>query len=1209
MGSPLGVWGRLLSGNLRYGLRTCGSIIGVLCLCCPLFSQTNQGRISGGVFDQTGGAILGATVVVTDVARGVTQTLTTDSAGQYSAPNLTPSTYTVSGEAKGFKTVEHTGVLVQVGEDIRVDLTLQPGEQTQKITVTAEVPLVETTSAALGGALSNDTINDLPLNGRNFEDLITLRPGVMMYPGGGNSSQSSNGLRVEDGVYLLDGLLDADAGSGNSIMNVQFQVGDSTTSLPIDAIQEFATQTYPKAEYGWAPGAIVNVGLKSGTNSIHGSAYAFGRGTALDARNYFDPATYANGTPNLKTPLDFQQFGATAGGPVVKNKLFWFVGYEQQRYTVGDIFVGSAPATVSLATPANPAGNPLESIVDACTALVTAGKKVNPLSAQLAGLNPTTCALSPASSTVENIFPINPGTNPQGPTVFAPNLPDDNLEQNGVVKLDYHASDHNTLNGSYFIGNLNGTWATGPDQLETRWQNPITSRVNALAGHWTWTPNSSWVNEYRAGYGQIRSVNTSSDGTMNPAGPWPTGYGINTGVTNPQAFGFPYLQISGFNNFALGHGNHTYVHGPTGEFDTVDDVSHLFGKHAIKFGGEFVYNVLDGDSFNDGQGQIKFGSLSNYLLGVPQNGKILVGDNNTHFRNDNFAGFIQDDYRATTRLTLNLGLRWEFVLPAWETNHLQGNFLPNVGLVQTGGSQLPREVNPDYRNFSPRVGLAWDVNGNGKTVVRAAFNIMYPSEVFSGTTEGGTVPFGADTVVNGVTTLGSQAAGSSISYTAGQLQWNLTGPVFPLATNNRLLCGDGITPAGSATKDPPACTTAAVAQNLRTPYVTAWNLDIQRAITNNFTLEVAYVGNHSAELPASLDINQPQIGAGWGNPAVPGTPAALCLASAPRYNNCSASTSLETAAEPFSKQYPYLSYINETENIDEGSYDSLQVTLTQRAYHGLSFVGGYTYSHALDDVSTITASNPYRPQDAYDTSLEYGNSDYDIRHRFTFSMTYALPGKKSPAQLLQGWSINSIVTLQSGLPWGVMDTSDDFTGTDEYKNSAPTRWDYTGNPSAFTSGPTAIPCYGPLTGCNPTIPQACMSAAQANGPLAVASLVNLGCYMQNGGILTPPAYGTIGTMGRNIFRDSGFRNWDFSVLKDWKFTERLDAQFRAEFFNVLNHPNFANPYGARGGYDNNDPSSGLGFGCGCITPDAAATNFVVGAGGARDIQLGLKLTF
>jgi hypothetical protein len=312
-----------------------------------------------------------------------------------------------------------------------------------------------------------------------------------------------------------------------------------------------------------------------------------------------------------------------------------------------------------------------------------------------------------------------------------------------------------------------------------------------------------------------------------------------------------------------------------------------------------------------------------------------------------------------------------------------------------------------------------------------------------------------------------------------------------------------------------------------------------------------------------------------------------------------------------------LQYIVETANVGVSNYNALQVTLTQRRYHGLFFLAGYTYAHGLDD---FYGTPPGRggEQSNVNPGLDYGTSDYNIKHRFTFSLTYALPGRRSPAQLLQGWSVNSVVTIQSGLPWGVMDTSDDFPGTAELHNGAQTVWDYTGPLSAFTSNQNPIPCFGPATGCTPFAvnssgvpqpPAACMSAAQANGPLAVASLIDLGCYTQNGGVLTPPAYGSLGTMARNMFRDSGFRDWDFSVLKDWKVKERLTAQFRAEFFNILNHPNFANPYGAFTTYYNNDPSGGLGFGCGCITPDAATGNFVLGSGGARDIQLGLKLIF
>ena len=1179
-------------------------------ICVPLFSQTNQGRIQGVVFDQSGGAIAGAMVTVTDVARGVSRPLTSDSAGEYSAPNLQPGTYTVRAEANGFQTTQHTDILVQVGQDIRVDLTLQAGSQAQTVTVTGEVPDVETTNATLGGAISNQTINDLPLNGRDFTRLIQLRPGVVSYPGGGDHADSTNGQTANMGVFLLDGLLNYTPMNGGGALNYRYQAGGSSTILPIDAIQEFNVQENPKAEYGWAIGAITNVGLKSGTNSIHGTAYAFGRDDAWDARNFYNPATNSNGTTNPKTPVALKQYGATAGGRVIKDKLFWFMGYEGQRYTVGDEYVGSAPVSVSLATAGNPAGNPSASIVDACKALGPA--KINALSAQLAGLNTTTCAVSGPSSTIENLFPFNPGTNPGGPTVFAPTLTNSSPSDNGIAKVDYHINDRNTLSASYFRGQLhNAVWVTSPDQLTAQMQN-LVSVINWDAGlSWTYTPGSSWVNELRAGANRITETNIGSDSTTNQADPYPTGFGINTGVTNPLYFGMPYLQISSLNNFALGHGNFSTTRGPGGLDQLIDNVSYLRGKHAFKFGANYFRTILDDNSYNGAQGKIKFSTLQNYLQGKPSQGSIVVGNTQYRKRDSDVGLFAQDDWRATTRLTLNLGVRWEYASPLKDLNNFFGGFNPSTGLVQSPA------INPDYRNFSPRVGLAWDVTGNGKTVVRSAFSLMYPTAIFSTVTGAVSVPFGFDQVVKGVTTPGSQAGSGTVTYTAAQLAWNTTGPVFP--ATGRLSCGDGKKP------DPAQCNAPFVDPNIRTPRILNWNLDIQRALTNTLTLDLAYVGNHGSGLPGNLDINAPPLGAGWTSAAAqtPGTGSLACLSPtsvAAGYNNCNVSTAAEIAARPYNTAFPYLQFINELGNRDPSNYDGLQATLTERPLHGLYFLAGYTYSHALDQFSSPPPGrggyqDPALPQ------LDYGSSDYDLRHRFTLSMTYNLPSKKAPGQMLEGWVVNSVVTLQSGMPWGTMDTNNDFYGNLEFKNSAQERWNFTGNPADFTSGPFNIPCFSnpasTMAGCTPyqmvggvaTPPAICMQAAQANGQLAVASLFNNGCYVKGNSVITPPAYGSIGNMGRNIFRDGGFRNWDLSVVKDWKFKERLTAQFRAEFFNVLNHPNFANPYGSFTTYYNNDPSGGLGFGCGCVTPDAAAGNFVLGAGGARDVQLGLKLIF
>jgi len=300
----------------------------VLLGCLPAFSQGSAGRILGSVTDQSGGVIAGATVTVTDVQRGVTRTLTTDQAGEYLAPDLLPGSYSVRAVATGFKTIERTGLLLQVRQDIRVDLTLQPGEQAQTVTVTEEAPQIETTNATLGGTLSNETINDLPLNGRNYQNLLVLRPGMMIYPGGGGWTQITDGIRPEDNQYIVDGLTNDNPLTGLTIINGPGVAGDAATILPIDGIQELNILENPPAEYGGKPGGVVTVGIKSGTNTIHGTAYAFGRDTAFDARNFFNQA------PEPQRQVALEQYGATIGGSIKKDKLFYFLGYEAESYSV-----------------------------------------------------------------------------------------------------------------------------------------------------------------------------------------------------------------------------------------------------------------------------------------------------------------------------------------------------------------------------------------------------------------------------------------------------------------------------------------------------------------------------------------------------------------------------------------------------------------------------------------------------------------------------------------------------------------------------------------------------------------------------------------------------------------------------------------------------------------------------------------------------------
>jgi hypothetical protein len=441
-------------------------------------------------------------------------------------------------------------------------------------------------------------------------------------------------------------------------------------------------------------------------------------------------------------------------------------------------------------------------------------------------------------------------------------------------------------------------------------------------------------------------------------------------------------------------------------------------------------------------------------------------------------------------------------------------------------------------------------------------------------------------------------------------------------------CGDGTVtlPNGFI---PTRCVILGVDRNLRTPYITTWSLGIQRALTNNLSIDVTYVGNHATKLVGSTDLNQPLpsggFSAGWGDPAVAGTPASDCIASAndvtagvpTPYDNCNPSIDLETKAQPYTSngKFPYLSNILWLSNSNFSNYNSLQVSMTQRTTHGLSYVLGYTYSHALGE--SPDNQSFALPIDSNRVRALYGTTEFDMTHRFTFSTTYAIPGMNAPGQLLKGWSINSIVTLESSTPWGINDVSTDFSGTNEIntEGSNGEQWNFFGNPSDFKTtkallntngGDKGIPYFAGTS--NAT----CLAKATAAGELAVASLTNLGCYANGSSVLIPPAFGSGGTTSPNMFRSLPYYNVDLSVTKAFKFKERLTAQFRAEFFNLFNRPTISNPFGGPGGAnDFTDPTGagGASFGFRAQTPDVTSSNPVLGSGGARAMQLGLKLLF
>ena len=1153
-------------------LSALGAIVAVPLFSGALFAQANFGRILGTVTDQTGAVLPGAVVTVVDTERGVARSLVTDQAGEYNAPTLTPSTYTVRVEMKGFKRLERPNIVLEVGKEIRIDLTPQPGEQSQTVIVEATAPLVDATSATLGGTIDNADINDMPLNGRNYQSLLGLRPGVTLYPGGSPWTQSTNNMRPDQTTWMVEGILNANGFDATPIAGGGSAITDGSKILPIDAIQEFNLMENVKAEFGGKPGALVNVGIRSGTNQFHGSAYAFGRNGSWDATNVFNPP------PNPVLPLDLEQYGGVLGGPIKKDKLFFFGGYEGLHDLLGNAFVTPVPYT-GPGTPADPA----HSMVDAIAALQKAGVPLSPVSLKLLGC--TTAPLACTGGLITNA--------PTNGTTYPSTYPNENRSDNGIGKLDYHINSKHLVNYMLYRSVYSATGEDFP-QVNAAWINTFPQDAWTSSGNWIWTATSSLVNEFRVGFSQAFACLCGLDNKFADG----QGYPLNTGITGAAAAGFPTVIVHGFGQTRLGarRANVNFLNSPYWNWQ--DHVSYLRGKHTFKFGLD-ISRVEANSNVDDGRGRIDFyagyvpqipksTALEGFFAGLPGRGNQLLGSPALYTISHWYAGFFQDDWRIAPRVMLNLGLRYNYASPLHDINNHLGNFDPILGMVQQGQPSVGDTlIHPDRKNFAPRLGLAWDVTGKGTTVIRAGGGVFYSVLVLANSvanpaianapgTGPGNLPTGACTVTVAIgspcpKTFGGTITSVSTLIPGSALNWNSV--VFPKGA------------VFSCTAQSP-CSIGGVDPNLRTPLVGTWNLGIQHAFTSNLSLDVSYVANHADRETIIVDLNQPD---------------------------------LVTGVLPNAAKFPYLHFINYGYNGARSNYQSLQSTLRKRLSYGLSFTVGYTYGHGLDNGSLNRFAGLI--QNSLNPGAEYASSDFDIRHRATITASYDIPGTKKYGQILSGWKLNTVVTLSGSLPWNIVDGGDDFSNTGEFTD----RWNFYGNPSDFRSqGTQSLPyCTGPGEGgCSVTSGvsgiqsffSAAQSAAMWKQCQAVApdpdTLEAGGCYVKGKSVMVPPKAGTFGTMGRNIFRDTGFKNVDFSVFKTFTFKEHYNATFRAEFFNVLNHPIIANPFGSvTGGNQGADPSSGTSFGCGCLTPDFSVGNPIVGSGDARLIQLGLKFTF
>jgi hypothetical protein len=1186
-----------------------GLFLVVLAGAAFLSAQTYQGRILGTITDASGAVLAGAKVMVTNTATGLSRNLVSNNSGDYIAPDLDPGPYRVTVEAAGFKRAESTPVVLEVGRDLSVNLRLVPGAVTETMQVTAQDTLVDTTDSTLNGVLENKAINELPLEGRDFQNLLPLHPGVQRTPGGGFQSITSNGNRPDDNNFFIDGATDNDVYYGESVVNEAGIAGTPASFLPLDAIQEFNTQESPSAEFGFKPGVVMNLGLKSGTNDVHGTAYYFTRNSAVDARNFFDP------TPSPVSALIMHQFGVSLGGPIKKDKLFYFVNYEGIRDKVGNPGVYDSPVTVSLASQmggiADQNGNPISAEYSLPDAIAYCEQN-------LGGSNPP-CVPNSLSLKLAQLFLPNTGftLKQSDPAAINFDFNNTNRGDNLIFKTDYHLNDHHMFSGRYFYSNSNLVEA---DEvfLRPEWLSTTKPTTQLFGVNWTWTPNSVWVNEGRFSFDSFNESLFPLDHNVNP-----TTYGLDTGVTNPLLFGFPRINpgLDAFNQMG-GNSGWPLETTPSATYSWSDTVSYTAGKHTLRFGGEFRYGDVNYFRATEGRGRVDFSDLTDFVAGDPHRWELLYGDPKRQVSMKSFGLFLQDGFRATPRVTLNFGLRWDVTYPIKDSRNLLANYVPTLsngqpgGIVQVGDG-ISQPYATRYNGVSPRFGFAWDVFGKAKTIVRGGAGIIFEQpSIRTFLFSGGGLNLNPTAGSLGVTPgNGTINAFLQSSRDTSLINWSETGgAIFP-----------GESTSGATCNLDTQCFVFAVNPNLRTPYVENWNLNIQQALPGNSMLQIAYVGNHGVDLYSITDPNQVDPNSSLEDP----NNCDHCeSAGRPLNQNCSVALGGLGTGGPC---FPYIGFMQLLDNKANSIYHSLQVTFTKRYSHGLYLLAGYTYAHAID---TSTSNTAGVPQNSLNYDAERGNSDFDIRNRFTLSLAYELPSRKSFAQLLEGWQVASIVTLEGGEPYTLGDFNDDVSLTGEFND----RWNISGSPASIHwSALNPLPFIDPsqfttaltdpingiyaVTGGATPAAQLCFNQAiQDGGQNAADQLIGSslqtnfafntgfsstesgGCYVSGSTVITPPAPGNFGNMGRNIFRGPSFREWDFSIAKTWKFNERVHMQFRGEFFNILNHPNF-DVFSM-----NTDLSVPASVGTAIFTPDlGVASNPVLGTGGSRHIQLGAKI--
>jgi len=1079
-------------------------------------AQNFRGGINGTVTDQAGAAIPAAQVQITDDATGVSKTTVTSSAGEFDFPDLPLGAYTVSATASGFETLKVQKVQVSAGAIYSLPLKLAVASQATTVEVNAAGLALDTTTPTQTTVLSGKTIQDVPLNGRDFTQMIGMAPGYAGYSLGGYGSV--NGTRANQVNWQIDGSDNNDLWHNIPAVNQGGVENIAGITLPIDSVEEFSLQTQASPESGRNPGGSVNLVTKSGTNSIHGSAYYYNRNEALAVVSPFQ-----QGNP----PLRNQQWGESAGGPFWKDHTFWFENFEKQQFTIATGYQGTEPSTAYQ-------------------------QQAQPI---LAYYGVTTN--SAMGNLLTNLWPADSLTGPAASPNFSAAAPETGYSYNGVIKLDHNFSDRQSLSARAFLGQGNQIAPVCNCVIPYYFEVAPIHVYNYSLVH-NLTLSSHLTNQITIGVNYFNQVFSDQK----------TGFNVDSlgFVTNSPYTQAPNIKISGFET--IGNTPPEGRNDITGHLD--EALSWVKGKHQMRFGGEFrqaqvdefyqrhsvgtfVFNGSTGPWANDYQNCTGYFasspslasacasgslgsvlSLADFLGGYMSSASIARGNAERQVFITTFDLFAQDSWQLTPRLNIDYGLRYDYMQPMHSNFQNISVFRPELtssdGLAFQG-NQISQLYPSDWTNFSPRVGFSYAPASVNGAVIRGGFGMFFDTPNAN--------PFLDNRTNNN--------APNGVEGNPGGPE-----PVYTVATyGTTVVPGQAIfpviTPTTTTLCNPSnPCGVFSVNRNFKNSYNFNYSLQVEQSLGAHMLFQIGYVGSEGRHLLSLLNINQPYLGG----------PTADVL-----YENTLYSGVTE---RPFLSQYPQYGDINQIESIGTSNYNALQTIFRIRGFHGLTTQFSYTWSHNLDEATSYRGN---LPQDSTNFKGDYGNSDFDTRNGFVGYANYEIPQFRGPKLLTSGWETNAVFTFKGGQPINLY-TGTDTTGENQYAQ----RPNIIGNPFAGVSHEIQ------------------------NG---VVQWINPAAFAD-------PAFGSYGDFTRNSIFGPGFEDIDLSIFKNTHITERVNAQFRVEMFNLFNHLNLANPGPTQLGNDATGTDSfgqiGSTIGAGNYSPG-------IGPGEPFNVQLALKILF